>query len=238
MDNLTAAKQLEEIAKWLRLQPNPALTSTPPLIPTETSPQARGLKDEAAFYNYLRSTNVLGPKISQKEFEGCSLLLQHCMAAALDVTNTGYILATAYHETAGTMEPIDEYGGDAYFTRLYDVKGINPKRAIEMGNVNPGDGVKYHGRGLAQVTWQINYKKIGVLLGEDLVNHPERMKEPNIAAQALVIGALNGIFTGKKLQDMQTLEEKRRVINGTDKAELVAGIARVFIKALEQGGWS
>ena len=49
----------------------------------------------------------------------------------------------------------------------------------------------------------------------------------------LVIGCLKGMFTGKKLSDFNTFASMRRVVNGTDKASLIAGYAESFLRALE-----
>lgn len=78
--------------------------------------------------------------------------------------------------------PIHEYGSDALHEKLY---------AHRMGNVNPGDGARYAGRGFIQITGELNYKHYGELLGVDLIDDPEdpndnddpnKALEPNIAA--------------------------------------------------------
>lgn len=48
----------------------------------------------------------------------------------------------------------------------------------DLGNYVPNDGPKYIGRGIIQLTGRINYNKFGSRVGVDLVNHPERAKEP------------------------------------------------------------
>ncbi len=95
------------------------------------------------------------------------------------------ILATIGVES-GNFEPINELGGKAYFTKLYDVCGEKPARARRMGNTSPGDGARYHGRGFIQLTWKHNYDVYGKALGVDLVNHPEKANEPEIAVKVLV----------------------------------------------------
>ncbi|WP_334177127.1 glycoside hydrolase family 19 protein, partial [Pseudoxanthobacter sp.] len=94
-------------------------------------------------------------------------------AGAAPAAALAYVLATAYHETATTMQPIAEYGGDAYKTRLYDVNGDNPQRARRNGNDKPGDGIRYAGRGYVQLTWKTNYRHAGERLGIDLVAQPD-----------------------------------------------------------------
>ena len=48
----------------------------------------------------------------------------------------------------------------------------------DLGNVNPGDGYKYIGRGLLQLTGRANYQKLKNITGLDLVNNPELLLEP------------------------------------------------------------
>ena len=152
-----------------------------------------------------------------------------------------YLLATAFHETAHRMEPIKEYGGNRRANRLYGVEGSKPSRARKMGNTMRGDGARYMGRGYVQLTWKSNYKKLGEHVGLDLVKKPNLALEPEIAAQALVYGCMSGMFTGKDLGDYCNDNETdfvnaRRVVNGTDKAKLIAGYASNFLEAIEAAG--
>ena len=51
-----------------------------------------------------------------------------------------------------------------------------------MGNTEDGDGAKYIGRGLIQLTGKDNYKAFGEAIGEDLVANPQVVEEPRYAA--------------------------------------------------------
>lgn len=162
--------------------------------------------------------------------------------AGLPTSFTACALPTAYHETAHTMQPVNEIGGDSYFTRMYDISGNRPELAKEMGNTTPGDGIKYHGRGYVQLTWQDNYQKAADKLGVDLVQHPELALQPDNAAQILRHGMVEGWFTGKTLADYMPgtgaaseaqFTQARRIINGLDGAELIAGYALEFQSAIE-----
>ena len=91
-----------------------------------------------------------------------------------------------------------------------------------MGNTLPGDGWKYRGRGLIQLTGAKNYRAAGVALGQDLVNHPELVEQPDTAA--LVAGWFwqsNGL---NELADSGQFAKITRTINGglTGQAERVA----------------
>lgn len=194
------------------------------------------------FYDYIRNTKLFGPTLSTSEVEGLESILFAGETAKWMKSYAAYALATAFHETAGTMQPIKEYGGNAYYTRLYDVTGQNPTRAKAMGNTTPGDGAKYCGRGYVQLTWKTNYAKAEKLLGVPLVKNPDLAMDPLIASKILVKGMEEGWFTGKSLKNYLVTEKAtlndfiacRRIINGTDKAEKIAREALIFQTALEQ----
>lgn len=68
-----------------------------------------------------------------------------------------------------------------------------------LGNVNPGDGWKYRGRGFTQLTGKANYQKVGDALGIDLVNNPQIASEdPNVMAAI----AVNFFKTNKQLRSI------------------------------------
>jgi len=154
-----------------------------------------------------------------------------------DLRWLAYILATAFHETQRKMQPIDEYGGPDYWFRMYDPEGDRPDFARENGNIYPGDGVKFHGRGLPQLTWRNNYRTMGTRLKVDLEGKPDLALVPAIAIQIMFEGMVFGLYTGKSLgmyfNDTRDAPiDARRIVNGTDKAELIAGYHRTFLAAL------
>jgi len=53
----------------------------------------------------------------------------------------------------------------------------------DLGNVKPGDGVRYKGRGFIQITGRANYTAAAKDLGIDLVNHPELVEKPDVATK-------------------------------------------------------
>jgi putative chitinase len=194
------------------------------------------------FYDALRKARIMGATIDQSEVDGLEHLLAAMGAAGWGRRFTAYGLATAYHETAGTMQPIHEYGSREYLRHNYDVTGRRPTYARKMGNTAPGDGVKYAGRGYVQLTWKANYIAAGELLNRHLELKPDDAMLPDVAAQIMVKGMETGLFTGRKLSDYikagsVDFKGARAVINGSDKAALIAGYAETFLGALTAGTW-
>ena len=123
-----------------------------------------------------------------------------------------YMLATAWHETAHTLEPVREYGGEAY---------LRSKKYWP-----------YVGQGYVQLTWRANYEKYGI------ADTPERALDPEFAAHIMIDGMTKGIFTGRKLSDYFNAKKDdpvnaRRIINGMDRADLIAGYYREFLSGLK-----
>jgi hypothetical protein len=167
-----------------------------------------------AFFAVVRS-DLYGGHISQPAVDGFNALLGEAEARAMDLRCTAYVLATAYHETAHTMQPVREIGLG---------------RGHEYGRPDPETGQVYYGRGYVQLTWRANYQALGRLISVDLVHAPDRALEPAIAAKVLFEGMLRGLFTGQRLDHyfrpgVTDWINARRIINGLDRATLIAGYA-------------
>lgn len=196
------------------------------------------------FFDAVR-TGILGPALDAQEVSGCEAIITAMTGCPLSWA--AYALATAYHETASTMQPIKELGGPAYFRRKYDPQGANPALARQLGNTVPGDGVKFAGRGYVQLTGRANYAKAGTKIGVDLIANPDLAMQPDIAAKIMRRGMEAGWFTGRSFAsylpntgpaDRAAFTNARRIINGTDKAAMIAGYALQFQTALQKGSWA
>lgn len=165
------------------------------------------------FFDRVRQS-VFGGKMSQAQVEGVDKILNYRDTAwpKMPDDELAYVLATVTHETGHKMQPVREAGGERYLRSK-----------------------KYYpwvGEGLVQVTWEANAKKFGAKKPGDLMLWP-------IALRAAFEGMIKGMFTGKKLADYigggrSDYVGARRIINGTDRAKLVAHYARAYQDAFKQ----
>ena len=151
-----------------------------------------------------------------------------------NVNRAAYILATAYWETAKTMEPVKE----AFYLKN---KAEAYRKKLRY--------YPWYGRGFVQLTWKENYIKAGKRLGKDFIKNPDLVMDPDLAARILVIGMEEGWFTGKDVDDyIDDIDESddedykeylqaRRVVNGTDKQKEIAKLAIEYERILKEDGY-
>ncbi len=166
-------------------------------------------------------------KLNQSQVVGLSSLLDGIEQDSdiSDVRWIAYMLATVKHECADQFHPISE------FRARVGTKGrANQDRYWLTG---------YYGRGYVQLTWDRNYKNVGkgLGMGDQLFKNPAMALDPAIAYKVMSYGMRKGTFTGKKLADYISGDKcdymnARRIINGVDKAALIAGYAAGFEKIL------
>ncbi len=175
------------------------------------------------FFDHARS-HLFGGKLKQGQVDGLTAILDYWDAhlAAKDDRWLAYALGTAYHETDKSMGPIREYG-----------RG----RGHKYGKATPPHGEAYYGRGLVQLTWDYNYKAMSAVVGADLMKHPDLALDLKYAVPIMFVGMEKGTFTGVGFgryfnPTTANWTGARRIINGTDKAQLIAGHAKGFYAAL------
>jgi putative chitinase len=168
--------------------------------------------NRTTFYSYVRRA-PFGGRITPQQSEGLEKILNYWEDNYDngDIRWLAYILATTFHETAATMQPIKERGGEKY---------LKSKRYYP-----------WYGRGLVQITWEENYKKYGI-------KNPDDALKWDKALYVLFHGSINGVYTGRKLSHyfndkIDDPRGARRIINGTDKAGLIADYHTNFLGAIK-----
>jgi|SRR5690554_3461835 len=111
--------------------------------------------------------------------------------------------AQTHHESAGFYYT-KEIGNDAYFKKYEGRK--------DLGNMHPGDGLRFKGRGFIQVTGRFNYTAISKDTGIDYLNNPEWLeREPDAMLSALWYWQKHKL---NDLADKKDIRRVTRIING------------------------
>lgn len=185
----------------------------------------------ARFFAAVRSS-LFGGKLSQAHVDGMNAIERAFRKHGDgDKRKLAYLLATAFHETARTMEPVRETLAktDAKAKEILTKAWRAGKlKWVKRDYWSSG----YFGRGFVQLTHQENYQRAKDELGFDFVGKPSLALDTALAAQILVKGCMEGWFTGKKLGDYADFKQMRRVVNGTDRAADIARYADAFLAAL------
>jgi putative chitinase len=121
--------------------------------------------------------------------------------AALDTPRRlAHFLAQLAHESDGFATTVEYASGDAYEGRR------------DLGNVRPGDGRRFKGRGLVQLTGRANYRDAGAALGLDLEAGPDQAARfPAAALTAALYWRKRAINADADADDVRAVTKK---ING------------------------
>jgi len=141
-----------------------------------------------------------------------------------DLNQFAYILATCYHEC-----------------RFKSIPEIRAKRGTKVWQMQEKYWhTGYYGRGFSQLTWKANYEKFQKRTGLPLVLNPDLVLNPEVGAEILVDGMMNGLFSGVKLSRYiqpgkpPDFIRARRVVNGNFQADKVRNAALIFVRLLSE----
>lgn len=197
-----------------------------------------GLADPAKFFAAVKAPQLFTSALKPDQKSGLEAVLAAAATAKWPLSFTAYALATAFHETAATMQPVRE----AFWLS-------ESWRKTHLTKYYP-----YYGRGYVQLTWRKNYeradKELG--LGGRLVANLDLAMKAEVSAPIMIKGMEEGWFCASKDGARHNLarhvarsgpstsaqyQSARRIINGVDKAVKIAGEAIAFQAALQAGGW-
>jgi predicted chitinase len=154
--------------------PEPA-TTTPVAAPSvQATPVAPVAKGKPVQQGASR-TKVAAPKskqyvpVTSSPFE--LVLRKAALGAKIAGAELAAFMAQCAHESAKFTATKEFSSGQQYEGRA------------DLGNTQPGDGVKYKGRGFIMITGRANYTAASKALGIDLVNHPELAERPDVATK-------------------------------------------------------
>jgi predicted chitinase len=202
--------------------------------------------DRQNFFDILRET-LFNDSLTREQAAGIAGLLDAWEKWSWrgDDRWLAYMLATVFHETAYTMQPVRETLA-ATDDRAIEIL----ENAFSQGRLSwvktpywrkDEDGRSWLGRGLVQLTHRRNYEAMSTVTGIDLMKDPDRAMETDAAVTILMEGMRLGSFTGYRLADFfsdakQDWVSARRIVNGTDRAEKIAGYAMVIDAAIRRAG--
>jgi predicted chitinase len=181
--------QLDEaMPKWAKAAGGAAALGAAAFGLSQKGQDAGQTKDPEMVYVQDEPKIVADPSVVQemlsllKTPRGIALV-KEARAAGMKGRELSQFLAQCAHESLN-FEVLRELGDQNYFKR-YDIK-YAPERAKRLGNLRPGDGFKYIGRGFIQLTGRENYRRAGRALGLPLEEQPELVEKPEVAAKVAI----------------------------------------------------
>jgi putative chitinase len=207
--------------------------------------------NRAFFFGEVRA-NLFNGSLKQSQVDGMNSILDEWEEnhSTQDDRWLAYMLATAYHETGRAMLPVEEnlnysakrlrqvfpsrFSDEDAEAYAGDRKRIaNRAYANKIGNGDEasGDGWRFRGRGLVQITGRANYAKFGIeATPDDALN--------DVKTVAIMFrGMIEGLFTGRRLSDYFSGDKadwtsaREIILAGNLEAE-IGGYGKAFYRSI------
>jgi Chitinase class I len=156
------------------------------------------LIDRKFFAGNFPSASLFGKKLTPSRRQGFDAIFdvwdgieEKEMLAGL-----AYALATAWHETGGTMLPVREGFKSTDELAYKHVTAYCKAQGIPNYAARHPNGNSYYGRGYVQLTHGDNYKKVGkqLGLGDAFYDKPDDVLKPEVGGKILIVGMIDGLY--------------------------------------------
>lgn len=191
--------------------------------------------DKEDFYKLYRK--LFNEKLTEKQVENMEVFFDSCVKyiayfnTDVYAQQLAYTWATVKHETGNT------YGA---FKEVRQVRVDTPRRKEVRRLQDRYWYTGYYGRGPVQLTWDYNYKWAQSITGKPLLKDPDiLLRDLETGYHITIYGMALGKFTGRRLsnyinKDKVDYRQARRVVNGLDAADKIAGYARIFERIFKE----
>lgn len=142
-----------------------------PPVPEETSPPPLPAQHWISLETFRLATGLTQAQAERWYPHVRSACLAHRVTTPVRIAAW---IAQVGHESGGFVYTREIWGPTAAQLRY--------EGRADLGNILPGDGSRYRGRGLIQITGRANYTKAAHALGVDVVAYPERLEADDLAA--------------------------------------------------------
>ncbi len=193
--------------------------------------------DEEYFFSKVKKT-MHARRLSQTQFETYLNLIRYFNTHP-EITDRrwlAYVMATAWHETQ--LRPVREGFKKTDAAARKHVAWMYRKHLIVLPYhlPDPVTGHVYYGRGYVQLTWAVNYKKLGAAIGmgDALYRNPDLVLKPEIASKVLFVGMIKGKFRYSKRRHPRGWQKLKLFFN--DRASNWSGARNIINGDLRKNG--
>jgi putative chitinase len=130
---------------------------------------------------------------------------------------------------SGDLKYTKELGSDNYFLKYEPNTSIGK----DLGNTKKGDGLKYKGRGILQVTGRSNYQKQTDTLGQDFINNPDLLEHPLWACVSAGVWWFNAGSKMEKAIERKDIRKISTLVNGKNPANGINHRIETWNRALK-----